>query len=252
MLKGLLLGRYLLIRDRVVDQMESILAIILARGGSKRVPRKNLKEIDGIPLVGHAIRHGKASRYINRIVVSTDDEEIRRASIKYGAETIERPEEYRHDNTIMEADNILCQVVEELESQGDHVDIVVLLYPTAPLRPVEKIDEAIELVLSRKCDSTLSLVPDQGYFWKVDKGKNRLEPYNYDPCSRMPSVMHDYKQFKENKAIYVCTRDLLIATRCRLGGKIGHVTMSTIESVDVDTPDDLELCSLIFERLKRE
>ncbi len=228
--------------------MKDILAIIPARGGSKRVPRKNLKEIDGVPLVGHAINHARKSRYINRILVSTDDTEIEQASVQYGADTIERPEKYRHDNTIMEADNILCQVVGDLESQGDVVDIIVLLYPTAPLRTVEKIDEAIELVLNNGCDSALSLVQDQGYFWRIKSCSSDLKPYNYDPCNRMPSVMHEYKQYKENKAIYVCTRDLLINTRCRLGGKIGHVTMSALQSVDVDSHDDLELCRIIYER----
>lgn len=199
--------------------MKDILAIIPARGGSKRVPRKNLREIDGIPLVGHAINHAKASKYINRIMVSTDDAEIKQVSIQYGAETIERPEKYRHDNTIMEADNILCQVVEALESRGDKIDIVVLLYPTAPLRPIKKIDETVELVLKHGCDSALSLVPDQGYFWRIENGSEDIKPFNYNPCFRVPSVMHDYRQFKENKAIYACTRDLLIDTRCRLGGK---------------------------------
>jgi N-acylneuraminate cytidylyltransferase len=224
--------------------MKNILAIIPARGGSKRIPRKNLKEINGIPLVGHAINHAKASKYITRIMVSTDDAEIKKVSKEYGAETIERPEEYRHDNTIMEADNILCQVVIDLESAGSRIDIIVLLYPTAPLRTVEKIDETIELILNGH-DSALSLVPDQGYFWRIEKGSGKLKPFNYDPTNRLPSVMHEYKQFKENKAIYACTRDLLIQTKCRLGGKIGYVTMTSLESVDVDDPADLELCRII-------
>lgn len=231
--------------------MKDILAIIPARGGSKRVPRKNLREIDGIPLVGHAINHAKASKYINRILVSTDDAEIERVSVRYGAETIERPEEYQHDNTIMEADNILCQVVEDVESRGGKVDCVVLLYPTAPLRPIGKIDKAIELVLKHGCDSALSLVPDQGYFWRLEKNSVNIKPFNYDPNHRLPSVMHDYKQFKENKAVYVCTRDLLIGTRCRLGGKIGYVTMTSLESIDVDDLADLELCKLIYDSFKK-
>jgi len=225
--------------------MKNIIAIIPARGGSKRVVRKNLKKIGGIPLVGHAINHAKASRYINRLVVSTDDDEIKMVSRQYGAETIDRPEEYRNDNTIMEADNILCQVVEDLERKDWKIDIVVLLYPTSPLRPVRKIDEAVELIM-KGYDSALSLVRDQGYFWRIDKRCDDLKPYNYDPCRRVPSVMHEYRQFKENKAIYACTRDLLIMTRCRLGGKIGYVTMTSLESFDIDDPADLEICRFIY------
>jgi CMP-N,N'-diacetyllegionaminic acid synthase len=231
--------------------MKQVLAIILARGGSKRIPRKNLEKIDEIPLVGHAINHAKKSKYINKIIVSTDDEQIRQTSLDYGAQIIDRPEEYRNDNTVMEADNILCQVVNDLESQGDTIDIVVLLYPTAPLRPVKKVDEAIELVLNQGYDSSLSLIPDQGYYWTIEKGENELKPANYSPSFRVPSVMHKHIQFKENKAIYVCTRDLLIDTKCRLGGKIGYVTMTAMESIDVDEPVDLELSKVIYNFLKK-
>jgi CMP-N,N'-diacetyllegionaminic acid synthase len=230
--------------------MKNIYAIILARGGSKRVPKKNLKKIDQIPLVGHAIIQAKNSSYINQIIVSTDDSEIGKVSRNYGARIVDRPEHLKNDNTIMEADNILCQVTEDLEARGEKIDIIVLLYPTAPLRKTIKIDEAIELVLNQNYDSALSLVEDQGYFWRKKSNKEKLIPFNYDPKKRMPSVMHDFKQFKENKAIYVSTRDLLINTGCRLGGKIGYVLMNTLESVDVDTKEDLELCKILYKRNK--
>ena len=228
--------------------MKNILAIIPARGGSKRVPKKNLKEINGVPLVAIAVSHAKESHYINHIIVSTDDKEIGNVSIKYGAEVIDRPEHLRNDNTIMEADNILCDVVERLEQKGVQIDVVVLLYPTAPLRTVEKIDEAINLVLNSGFDSSLALVHDQGYFWRLENNQQEIKPYNYDPLNRLPSVMHPFKQFKENKAIYVCTRNLLINTRCRLGGKIGHVTMSSLDSIDVDTFEDLDLCRVLYKQ----
>jgi len=227
--------------------MKNILSVILARGGSNRVPRKNLKEIEGIPLVAISINHAKESRFINNIIVSTDDEEIGNVSKKYGAKIIDRPLHLRDDNTIMEADNILLDVVQRLEKKGDRIDLIVLLYPTAPLRTVEKIDEAINLVLNDDFDSSLSLVKDQGYFWRKEKNEP-IKPFNYDPLKRLPSVMHSFEQFKENKAIYVCTRDLLINTKCRLGGKIGHVTMSSMDSIDVDTIDDLNLCRILFKK----
>ncbi len=231
--------------------MKNVLAVIPARGGSKRVPRKNIKEIGGVPLVGHTIVQAKASRHIDRIIVSTDDVEIGNISINYGAEVIERPEEYRNDNTVMESDNIFCQVVEDSENENYKVDVAVLLFPTSPLRPVEKIDEAIELVLSGEYDCALSLVPDQGYFWRLDKESSNLKPYNYDPDYRIPSVLHDYQQFREDKSIYTCTRDLLIDNRSRIGGKIGYVTMSAQQSIDIDTQDDLDLCRYIYGFMNR-
>ena len=146
--------------------MKDILAVILARGGSKRIPHKNLKEIDGIPLVGHAINHAKTSKYINRILVSTDDAEIRRVSNEYGAETIERPEEFRNDNTIMEADNILCQVVEDLESKGDKVDISShareLQKAQEAVRQMPEVDlEKVEKIKAQLKNGTYKVAPDK-------------------------------------------------------------------------------------------
>tara|TARA_B000000475_G_scaffold225384_1_gene189406 strand:- start:1595 stop:2287 length:693 start_codon:yes stop_codon:yes gene_type:complete len=230
--------------------MDNVLAIIPARGGSKRVPRKNLKKISGIPLVAHAILQAKESNYINEIIVSTDDSEIESVALNYGAETISRPEEYRDDNTLMEADNILVDVIKRLEEKGKKVDVIVLLYPTAPLRRVSDIDKTIEKVLKDENDSSLTLVSDQGYYWRRDKESGNLNPFNYDPKKRMPSVMHSYEQYKENKAVYVCTRDLLINTSCRLGGRIGYVTMSSLDSVDIDTEEDLELCEELMKLRK--
>lgn len=232
--------------------MKNIFAIILARGGSKRVPRKNLKKIDKIPLVGHAIIQAKKSQYINQIIVSTDDYEIAQISKDFGARIIDRPDHLKNDNTIMEADNILYQVTEDLERKGEKIDIIVLLYPTAPLRKTKKIDEAIELVLNQNYDSALSLVEDQGYFWRKNSSNENILPFNYNPQNRMPSVMHDYKQYKENKAIYVCTKNLLLKTGCRLGGKIGYVLMNTLESVDVDSNDDLELCRILYQKINQK
>tara|TARA_Y100000996_G_scaffold414054_1_gene403898 strand:- start:1054 stop:1746 length:693 start_codon:yes stop_codon:yes gene_type:complete len=230
--------------------MDNILAIIPARGGSKRVPRKNLKKILGVPLVAHAVLQAKESKYINQIIVSTDDSEIESVASDYGAQVISRPEEFRHDNTLMEADNILVDVVKRQEILGEIIDIIVLLYPTAPLRRVSDIDKTIEKVLNEGNDSSLSLVSDQGYYWRREKESGELTPSNYNPNQRMPSVMHSYEQFKENKAVYVCTRDLLINTSCRLGGEIGYVTMSSLDSVDIDTEEDLKLCEELMKLRK--
>ena len=91
---------------------------------------------------------------------------------------------------------------------------------------------------------------DQGYYWRREKESGELTPSNYNPNQRMPSVMHSYEQFKENKAVYVCTRDLLINTSCRLGGEIGYVTMSSLDSVDIDTEEDLKLCEELMKLRK--
>ena len=222
-----------------------ILGIILARGGSKRIPRKNLKKIDGKSLVEISIEQALNSKYIQDVIVSTDDKEIKSVSLEAGAKVIERPEEYKNDNTINEADNIIIDLIKKLEIKKLFYDIFVLLYPTAPLRTVNDIDSSIEKIINDGYDSVLTLSRDQSYFWKTDIDGNNLAPFNYDPKYRVPSAIHDYIQYKENKAVYAFSRDLIIETNCRIGGKIGFVLMPSLNSIDIDVPEDFELVKVL-------
>lgn len=228
------------------------LGIILARGGSKRIPKKNLKKIDGKSLVEISIEQAFNSKYIQDVIVSTDDIDIEKVSVKAGAKVIERPEEYRNDNTINEADNILVDLIKKLEIEKSFYDIFVLLYPTAPLRTVNDIDKSIEKIINDGCDSALTLSRDQSYIWKTDINGNKLTPVNYDPKHRVPSAIHDYIQYKENKAVYVFKRELIIETNCRIGGKIGYVLMSSLNSIDIDIADDLELVKILSKIKNKE
>jgi len=221
----------------------NILAIIPARGGSKGIPLKNLQLIDGKPLVAHTISHAQSSQLINRVIVNTDHDEIANAAKTWGAEVLSRPEEMGSDTS--EVDPLLMWTVSKVEkTSSEKIDIVVLLYPTAPLRRVSAIDEAISMVLNDGYDSVLSLFQDSTYLWKTEGGT--AEPTNYVPADRAPRQLEGWNQWGENKALYVMKRDLLMNTNCRLGGKIGYVEMSKGESIDIDEPDDLELCRQIM------
>lgn len=225
--------------------MKTILAIIPARGGSKGIHRKNLQKVAGKPLVVHAIEQALASKYINRVLVNTEDMEIAEVAKRPGVEVMGRPDELAHDNA--RVDPLLIWTVKEFEKRTElKVDIVVLLYPTAPLRRVSTIDEAVRKVLEKEYDSVLSLYEDNTYLWR--KKGDTVEPINYDPPKRGPRQGEDWNQWGENKAVYVMTRDSLINTGCRLGEKIGYVEMSKLESMDVDTPADLALVKAIMER----
>lgn len=224
--------------------MKTILAIIPARGGSKGIPRKNLQKINGKSLVEHAICHALSSQYINKVLVSTEDSEIAEIAKRPGVEVMGRISEFIHDDSVQEVDRLLIWTVKELEKAGLKIDIIVLLYPTSPLRKVITIDEAIKKVVEDGYDSVLSLYEDTTYLWR--KVGDIVEPINYDPKKRGPRQKEHWNQWAENKAIYVMTRDLLMNTGCRLGGKIGYVEMSKMESIDVDKPEDLILCDMIF------
>ena len=222
-----------------------VYAIIPARGGSVGIPRKNLADLAGKPLVAHAIAQAQAAQRVDAVYVSSEDEEIRQVAAQYGAQTIDRPDEFIHDNSVQEVDRLLKWTVLELEEQGHQIDIVLLLYATSPLREATSIDEAVRKVTEDGYDSVLSLYEDSTYLWRLDG--DRARPSNYDPATRGPRQREDWNQWAENKAIYAFTRDLLVETGCRLGGRIGYVEMPAWRSVDVDQPDDLELVRALYD-----
>lgn len=224
----------------------TVLAITPARGGSKGVPRKNIRLMAGKPLVQHTIDAARACPLIDRYVVNTEDAEIRRVVQDLGVETQDRPEEFWHDNTFQEVDRMLVWAVSDLEAKGATIDVVVLLYPTSPLRTTAAITDCIDLVLNQGYDSALTLREDRSYLWrKVDAGIT-VEATNYDPKKRGPNQLEGWNQWIENKAVYAMKRDLLMETGCRLGGRIGHVEMSKWQSVDIDTPDDFLLAEQLL------
>jgi len=232
--------------DQASKSEKQVLAIIPARGGSKGIPRKNIQWVAGKPLVAHTIHQAQDAETVTRVVVNTEDEEIRTVAETYGAEIMGRPEEFFHDNTFQEVDRLLKWSVLDLESQGAKIDVVVLLYATAPLREVVTIDQAVRMVTEGDYDSVLSLYEDSTYLWRVDG--DTAAPTNYDPATRGPRQKEAWNQWAENKAVYVMKRDLLVETGCRLGGKIGHVEMPKWRSIDVDKPEDLNLVRTLLEK----
>lgn len=228
------------------------LAITPARGGSKGVPRKNIKLLAGKPLIQHTIEAALACPKIDRYIINTEDEEIRETAQALGIETQSRPEEFWYDNTYQEVDRLLQWAVTDLEQNGANFDIIVLIYATSPLRLTQHITDCINLVANDGFDSALTLREDRSYIWQRTDEKHAVKPVNYDPMKRGPNQMEGWNQWIENKAVYVMTRDLLKETGCRLGGKIGFVPMSPLESIDIDTPEDFRLAELILQSRQNE
>lgn len=224
----------------------NVLAITPARGGSKGVPRKNIKMLNGKPLIQYTVEAAKASPLITKYIINTEDEEISEVAQSLGVEVQGRPEDFWYDNTFQEVDRLLQWCVDDLENKGEKVDIVVLLYATAPLRPTNAITECIDLVLNQGYDSALTLVESRSYIWEKTNNFSDVSPVNYDPKKRGPNQIEGWNQWIENKAVYVMKRDLLMETGCRLGGKIGYVEMSKYESIDIDTVDDFMLAETIM------
>ena len=225
--------------------MKQVVAIIPARGGSKGIPRKNLQKVDGIPLVGLAIQQAQQARNIHRVFVSTEDAEIALVAKGFGAETLGRSEEFIHDNTFMEVDRLLQWSVRLMEQNGVEIDVLTMLYPTAPLRTIQSIEQTVAKVVEGGYDSALTLYDDSKYLWKVHADGSAL-PVNYDPKKRGPRQLEGWNQWAENKAVYAMTKALIMETGCRLGGRIGFVPMNAWESIDVDAPEDLEMVRAIL------
>ena len=224
----------------------NVLAITPARGGSRGVPRKNVKLLNGKPLIEYTVDAVRACPLISNYIINSEDKEITQIAKSLGVETQTRPEEFWNDNTFQEVDRLLQWSVNDLESKGKKIDIVVLLYATAPLRKSESITDCIDLIISKGFDSSLTLVEDRSYLWEKLNNSINVTPINYDPKTRGPNQLEVWNQWRENKAVYAVKKELLMDTGCRLGGKIGFVPMNKLESVDIDTIEDFKLAETIL------
>lgn len=211
-----------------------IIAIIPARGGSKSIPKKNIKLLNGKPLISYIIEASKGSKYIGETYVSTDDKEIAEISSKFGAKVIQRPKELASDSASSES--VLLHFAENVD-----FDILVFLQCTSPLTKPEDIDGAIELFLSKKYDSILSVCGDQGGFlcggFTWDEDGNSV---NYDFKNRQLRQNFKKKLYRENGAIYIMSKKGLIKYKNRLYGKVGLYEMPKNRSFEIDEPEDFE------------
>ncbi len=221
------------------------IAIIPARGGSKGVPRKNIKLLAGKPLVAYSIEHALAARHLSRVIVSTEDDEIAGIAQQYGAEVIKRPAELAQDTTPTEP--VLQHVVNILETEQLYtVDGVVLLQPTSPIRRSGAVDRAIERFLEVQADSVLSVCEETRFFWRVRDG--RVDPlYDFKNRRRRQDIVEG--TYRENGSIYVTRRETLMTGNNRLGGNIELFVMSQEESIEVDTQFDFRLAEQLLNKL---
>lgn len=217
----------------------NIVAIIPARGCSKSIPKKNIKLLAGKPLIAYSIEQAKNSKLINKVVVSTDDDEIAEVAEKYGAEVIKRPDELATDTAPTEP--VLQHAVKELEKQGYKADLIVLLQPTSPLREKDDIDDAIKTLQEKNADSLLSVCPNHLFLWKEDGIS-----INYDYKKR--PRRQDMEQYAENGSIYVTKTNILMKENNRLGGKIALHIMKPENSLEIDDEFDFWLIEQMMRR----
>ncbi len=220
-----------------------IYAIIPARGGSKGIPRKNLIDICGKPLVVWTIEQALASSRIDRVIVSTDDDEIAAVAIDNGAEVIARPACISGDGASTES-----AMVHVMDSMSDDPELFVLLQPTSPVRTVADVNVAIGTLWDHEADSLFSSRRIEGYVWWQGQIFTDLLPMTYSCNGRMPRQDSDAGAVEENGSIYVFKPNVLKSYDSRLGGKITTYVMPASRSLQIDEHDDIALVTEIMER----
>ena len=209
-----------------------ILVVIPARGGSKGIPRKNLRLLNNKPLISYSIEAAKASQYVDDVVVTTDDSQIALIAEKFGASVVRRSDELATDEVSL--DPVIHDAMIQKEKQAfDEYDIIITLQPTSPLIKTETLDNAIEKFEDFSLDSVISVVDDRHLSWGYDEDNRRYFP-NY--IERVDTDLLP-KSFRETGAI-LATRRQFVHEDSRLGTNIDIVEVSREERVNIQTYED--------------
>lgn len=228
----------------MTHSLPDVIAIIPARGGSKRIARKNLIPLAGHPLVALSILHAQQSRYVNSIYVSTEDPDIAEVARAYGAMVVVRPLALADDTATSES--ALLHVLDERVRQGlPDPELVVFLQCTSPVRRAGDIDGAVEKLMSASADSLFSATENSRLIWAVKDGQPYSVNYDYRSRQREQDMQ---MQYRENGSIYVFRTEILRQHNNRLGGKIAVYEMDSWSSFQVDAPEHVELFRWILQR----
>jgi len=208
-----------------------IVSVILARGGSKGIPRKNIYPLKGKPMINYTIDASINSK-VNETWVCTDDEEIANVSKMNGANILIRPKEISTDFSKSE---------EALLYFSDNVDFDVLVFiqATSPLLTHDYINEGIELILNNNFDSVFSGYKEH-WLPRWENIDNKITPHNWDVNNR-PMRQEIKELFVENGAFYITKKESLIKNKLRYNNNVGIIEMPYSKSFQVDTIDDLKL-----------
>lgn len=229
---------------------QKIIAIIPARGGSKRIPQKNLKELLGKPLISYSIEAALGAHLIDKVAVSTDNEEIAHISKKYGASVpFMRPSELAQDNTLMIP--VIQHAVNFLEKNKEKPDIVVMIQATSPLTTSKHIDEAIKKFLETNVNSLASVKKvKERPEWMFVKQGNKYSPFQKFTDARSQDLP---ELFCLNGAINIASYDTLMDRGLLLDpNSVTCYVMPERESVDIDELHDFEMAEFLMKKRKNE
>ena len=235
-------------RKLVNKKKINTIGVIPARGGSVGVPLKNIRELCGKPLIYYVIKAALASKYLRRVIVSTDHEEIARISREYGAEVpFKRPADISED---VPTELVIQHAVKFIENEeGRKIDIVITLQATTPLLNAGDIDASVEKLVEEEIDSAITVKEVEEYPWwmmRMDK-TGRVKPFLGQDMAGETMVRQTLeKLYIPNGGVYATKRDVVMKENRIIGKKCGAVVMPLERSVDIDTELDFKIIETII------
>ena len=221
--------------------MNRTIAIIPARGGSKRLPGKNIKLLGDLPLIAHSIRYAQKHAFIDEVYVSTDDGVIKKVAVEYGAKVVDRPSAISGD--LEPTVSALKHVLQNVEDVTDVTD-VVLLQPTNPLRPLNLLEKAFTIYQDNDCDSLFTVSQNHHKLGKIMD--NKYIPFNYKIGQRSQDLEPLYF---ENGLLYISKTELILKDTIISENAYPLLVNHPYATVDIDTHEDFEYAEYLYNKL---
>ncbi len=221
-----------------MSQPKKTIAIIPARGGSKRLPNKNILLLNGLPLIAHSILYAKKNTaIIDEVYVSTDNSAIKKIALEYGAKVIDRPKAISGD--LEPTISALKHVIENIE----FVENMVLLQPTNPVRPKKLLQEAFDKYRHGSYDSLFTVTRNHQKFGKIIA--NKYKPLNYEIGQRSQDLE---PLFFENGLLYICKVELILKNKILSKTAFPLIVEHIFSSIDIDTKEDFEYAEYVIKK----
>jgi CMP-N-acetylneuraminic acid synthetase len=216
----------------------TVIAVIPARGGSKGIPKKNIKPLAGKPLIAYAIDAAKAAMTVQRVIVSTDDPAIGQVAQEWGAEIVWRPAELSGDFSSSEA--ALLHVLEQIQAtEGVLPDLLVFLQCTSPFTAAEDIDGTVKALIAQGAQTALAVTHFHYFVWEEQPDGNMVG-VNHDKEVRLMRQQRT-PQYLETGAVYVMETRGFLERKHRFFGKTAMHVIPTERVLEIDEPEDFAL-----------
>ncbi len=237
-----------------------IMGIIGIRAGSKTLPDKNIKLLDGIPLVGHILGTANNSKYINRLLVSTDSEEYAKIAIRYGAEIpCLRPESLATDLS-PDFDYVEHMLEWLWKHEKYSPDIIVRMLATSPLQKIDDIDKAIEILIKDKNSDSVVIVSEmRQHPLKALKivedyylGKRLVSYFGASGREVSPTARQNYEKAYVRANVIVCRNKTILETNSLTGDNVKYHIIPQEESIDIDSKIDFDIAEFLIKQQKKK